>query len=108
MDRKHKPSLRAKNIVGTADCPRMAVYRSLKHIYVQLIDDQNGLTLAAASTLKSGLKPNVSGAEQIGAAVAAAAQKKQINKVVFDRRTRRYHGRVRALAEAARKGGLVF
>jgi large subunit ribosomal protein L18 len=103
-----------RNIQGTAERPRLSVFRSNKHIYAQLIDDQRGITLAAASSLaiKEGDKPmyggNIQAAKVIGQKLAEAAQAKGINKAAFDRGHYRYHGRVKVLAEAARAGGLQF
>lgn len=97
---------------GSEERPRLAVYRSLKHIYAQVIDDHKGHTLAAASsseknsTVKGG--GNLSGAKEIGRLVAQRAKDKGINKVVFDRGGYQYHGRIKALAEAAREAGLEF
>ena len=108
MDRKRKQSLRARRVKGTTDCPRMAVFCSLSHIYVQLIDDERGLTLAQASTVKKGLKANIAGAKAVGQAVAESAKQKSLTRVVLDRRTRKYHGCIKALADAAREGGLQF
>lgn len=104
-----------KKVVGTASRPRLSVFRSAKHIYAQLIDDVAGVTLASASTLSESVsgedgKPlgNVSGARLVGRAVAEAASKVGIESVVFDRSGYIYHGRVQALAEAAREAGLKF
>jgi large subunit ribosomal protein L18 len=102
-----------KKVVGTAERPRLAVRFSGKHIHVQVIDDSVGRTLAAASTLSkafndANLKANVDGAKKIGKALAEAARSKGIEKVVFDRAGARYHGKVKALADAAREGGLQF
>jgi large subunit ribosomal protein L18 len=99
---------------GTAERPRLAVYRSLNHIYAQVIDDENGRTLAAASTkdkeldgkLKSG--GNVAAAKLVGELLARRAKEKGVQKVVFDRGGFIYHGRVKTLAEAARAAGLKF
>ena len=97
---------------GTEERPRLAVFRSLKHIYVQVIDDRRGQTLAAASSgeknsaIKSG--GNVAGAKDIGKLIAERAKAKGITKVVFDRGGYLYHGRVKALADAARAAGLEF
>ncbi len=110
-ERRHE---RVRNkIMGTPDRPRLSVYRSLDHIYAQIIDDLSGKTLAAASTLTKAAKGKASGgnieaAKMIGAKLAALAKEKNISKVVFDRGGYLYHGRVKALAEAAREGGLVF
>jgi large subunit ribosomal protein L18 len=96
---------------GTAERPRLAVYRSLKHIYAQVIDDRKGHTLAAASTQEksvTGAGGNLAGAKEIGKLVAQRAKEKGILKVVFDRGGYLYHGRVKALADAAREAGLEF
>ena len=96
---------------GTAERPRLAVYRSLKHIYVQLIDDRAGRTIAAASSNEKNATANggnVEGAREIGRSIAARAQEKGIKRVVFDRGGYLYHGRVKALADAAREAGLEF
>ena len=95
---------------GTAARPRLNVYRSLNHIYTQLIDDAAGVTLASASTLQAKLKTggNVAAAKEVGKLIAEKAQEKGIKKVVFDRGGYLYHGRVKALAEAAREAGLDF
>jgi len=98
-----------KRISGTPDRPRLRVTRTLKHIYAQVIDDVSGRTLAAASSV--GLKVaggNVEGAKAVGAAIAEAAKSKNVGQVAFDRGGRLYHGRVKALAEAAREAGLDF
>ena len=101
-------------VVGTAERPRLSVFRSSKHIYVQLIDDHAGVTLGAASSLiadvKSGFKScgNIKAAEVVGKKIAEVAKEKGIAKVAFDRGHYKYHGRIKALADAARKGGLQF
>ena len=98
-------------ISGTAERPRLAVYRSLNNIYAQLIDDVNGVTLAAASTLDKdfdGYGGNKEAAKKVGLAIAKKAADKQITEVVFDRGGYIYHGRVMQLAEGAREGGLKF
>jgi len=99
-----------KRIDGTAARPRLAVFRSLQHIYAQIIDDATGTTLAAASSQEKDLKAagNAEGAKKIGLALAERAKAKGINAVVFDRGGFRYHGRVANLAEGAREGGLEF
>ncbi|HYP14779.1 MAG TPA: 50S ribosomal protein L18 [Bryobacteraceae bacterium] len=100
-----------ERVKGTADRPRLAVYRSLKHIYAQVIDDRAGRTLVAASSKDKGSSldgGNVAGAKEIGKAVAERAREKGITKVVFDRGGYLYHGRVKALADAAREAGLEF
>ena len=94
-------------IAGTAERPRLAVFRSLTHIYAQLIDDLNGKTIAAASDTGSTGKKS-EGAAAAGKLLAERAKAAGIESVVFDRGGYRYHGRVKALADAARKGGLTF
>ena len=96
---------------GTAVRPRLNVYRSLNHIYAQVIDDQQGHTLVAAASTEKDLKGkggNLDGAKLIGKTVAQRAKEKGITKVVFDRGGYLYHGRVKALADAAREAGLEF
>lgn len=103
-----------KKISGTPERPRLNVYRSNQHIYAQLIDDTKGVTLVSASTLDAELKNvieyggNVEAAEKVGALIARRALEKGIKEVVFDRGGYPYHGRVKALAEAARQEGLQF
>jgi large subunit ribosomal protein L18 len=99
-----------KKLEGSSERPRLAVFRSLKHISAQLIDDAQGITLASASTLEKslGAKGNVEGAKAVGAAIAERAKGKGISKVVFDRGGFQYHGRVASLAESAREAGLEF
>ncbi|MGI5874379.1 MAG: 50S ribosomal protein L18 [Bacillota bacterium] len=109
--RKKHASVRLK-ISGTPECPRLAVFRSAKHIYAQIIDDVAGNTLAAASTLDASLKENYGGNKEAAAAVgkliAERALEKGIKTVVFDRGGMIYHGRVKALADGAREAGLEF
>jgi large subunit ribosomal protein L18 len=99
-----------RKLGGTSERPRLNVYRSLNHIYAQVIDDQKGETLVSASTLALKVKTggNVAAAREIGKAVAELAVKQGIKKVVFDRGGFLYHGRIKALAEAAREAGLEF
>lgn len=102
-----------KKAFGVPERPRLSVFKSLKHIYAQIIDDQNGVTLAAASTLSPDVRDNAKGntvetAKLVGAAIGKRAIDKDIKKVVFDRGGYLYHGRVKALAEAAREAGLEF
>lgn len=103
-----------KKVVGTPERPRLAVFRSHKHFSAQVIDDMHGVTLAAASTLEKEVRGdlphggNIAAAERVGAAIAQRARAGGITKVVLDRRFYRYHGRVKAFAEAARKAGLEF
>lgn len=91
--------------------PRLSVYRSSKHIYAQIIDDANGVTVAAASTIEKGLDASgatVAAAQEVGRKVAERAKEKGLTEVVFDRGGYIYHGRIKALADAAREGGLSF
>ncbi len=99
-----------EKLSGTGERPRLNVYRSLNHIYVQVIDDQTGKTLVSASSLGMKLKSgsNVAAAKEIGKTVAERAAEKGIKRVVFDRGGYLYHGRVKAVAEAAREAGLEF
>jgi len=103
--------LRTRNrIFGTSERPRLSVYRSLKHIYVQVIDDTQGRTLASASSHETELKKgaNQKVAAMVGEKIAKKALKAGVKKVVFDRGARIYHGRIKAVAEAARQAGLEF
>ncbi|MBQ6860430.1 MAG: 50S ribosomal protein L18 [Clostridia bacterium] len=100
-----------KKISGTPECPRLCVYKSNTGVYAEVIDDVNGRTLAAASTLDKEVKTkacNIAAATEVGTLVAKRAIKAGIKAVVFDRGGYNYHGRVKALAEAAREGGLEF
>jgi len=98
-----------KRIHGTADRPRLRVTRSLKHIYAQLIDDDQGVTLCSASSVALKVAGgNLAGAEAVGKALGELAKEKNIDAVSFDRGGNLYHGRVKALAEAARDAGLQF
>ena len=106
-----------KKMTGTTQKPRLSVFRSVSHIYVQVIDDMSGQTLASASTVDAKVKGsmskgvaggNIKGAELIGTTIAERLKEKGITKVVFDRNGFLYHGRVRAVAEAARSAGLEF
>ena len=108
--RKARHSRLRKRIEGTATRPRLAVFRSLQHIYAQIIDDSTGTTIASASSQEKDLKAagNVEGAKKVGEALAKRAKDKGINSVVFDRGGFRFHGRVASLAEGAREGGLEF
>jgi len=110
---RQKRHLRVRmNIAGTASLPRLNVYRSNKHIYAQIIDDEKGVTLVSASSNDKELKlangSNVEAAKQVGALVAKRALEQSITAVVFDRGGYLYHGRVQALAEGAREAGLKF
>jgi large subunit ribosomal protein L18 len=112
--RKRKHVRVRKKISGTADCPRLCVYRSNSHIYAQIIDDEAGKTLVSASSLDKDIKgeisngSNIEAASAVGKLVAERAAAKEIKDVVFDRGGYLYHGRVQALAEAAREAGLNF
>ncbi len=112
LKRRHH-SIRHR-VEGTPDRPRLCVYRSLKHIYAQVIDDVAGRTLASASTLSEPIKGeikstgNCEAAAKVGQLIAARAKEASIQAVCFDRGGRKFHGRVKALAEAARKAGLNF
>ena len=101
-----------KRLRGLPERPRLSVFRSLDHIYAQIIDDGAGRTLVAASSAEKGSKVksggNIAGAKAIGKLLAERAKEKGVSKVVFDRGGYLYHGRVKALAEAAREGGLEF
>jgi large subunit ribosomal protein L18 len=121
MSKNHKELRRAKirrrvrsKISGTAERPRLSVYRSLKHIYLQVIDDQAGETLVAASTKTAELQEHLKGksyserAAVVGKFIAEKAIEKGVTTVVFDRGGYLYHGKVKAVAEAAREGGLQF
>lgn len=108
-ERRHKRVRR--KISGTAECPRLCVYRSNNHLYVQIIDDMAQKTLVSASTLDKEIKTkhsNKEAAKELGALIAKKATGKKINTVVFDRGGYIYHGVVKELAEAAREGGLQF
>ena len=105
--------LRTARATSGAEHPRLVVFRSAKHIYAQLVDPQDGKTIGSVSTQQEALKGggstgNVEAAKRVGAAVAALAAEKQIERVVFNRNGFLYHGRVKALAEAAREAGLKF
>ena len=101
-----------KRIIGTPQRPRLAVYRSLNHMYAQVIDDMAGTTIASASTRDKDAvaetRGNIAAAAKVGAAIAAKATSAGVQQVVFDRGGFRYHGRIKALADAAREGGLKF
>jgi large subunit ribosomal protein L18 len=110
---RRKWSIRS-TLFGTTERPRLSVYRSSKHIYAQIIDDYAGKTLASVATtsgeVRGGLHNggNVAAAKQAGKAIAEKAKQLGVTKVAFDRGGRKYHGRVKALADAAREGGLQF
>ncbi len=100
-----------KRIFGTKERPRLSVFRSLKNIHAQIIDDEEGRTLVSASSLhlqKVKYGGNITAAKQVGKLLVEKALAKGIKKVIFDRGTARYHGRVKALSEVAREGGLLF
>ena len=116
---KHRRQLRRRNhvrskIVGTAERPRLTVFRSSKHIYAQLIDDMTGVTIASASSrskeVRTGLPygGNIKASQVVGKKLAEAALAKGVTLAAFDRGHYRYHGRIKALADAAREGGLKF
>ncbi len=112
---RHRKALRIrKRLRGTTERPRLSVARSLKNISCQVVNDETGRTLAAASSLDKALRDSLKGmnktdmAKKVGAEIAARATKAGVSKVSFDRGARQYHGRVKALAEAARAGGLEF
>jgi large subunit ribosomal protein L18 len=117
-DRRHRISLRLrKRIAGTAERPRLAVFRSVSHIYAQVIDDLAGVTLVSAATTEAAVKAaltggarggNRAGAQAVGRLVAERLKEKGISRVVFDRGGFLYHGRVKAVADAAREAGLDF
>lgn len=110
---KRHRRVRAK-VSGTADRPRLNVFRSLKHTYASLIDDRSGHTVAAASTVEADFRKggksggNIDGAKTVGELIAKRAKEKGIERIVFDRGGNQYHGRIQQLADAARKGGLQF
>lgn len=98
-----------KKIAGTTNKPRLSVFKSLNHVYAQIIDDSNGTTIAQASSLKDGKKSgNVEAAKAVGQMIAERAKAKQIENVIFDRNGFIYHGVVKALADSAREAGLKF
>lgn len=108
---KRKRRIRAR-VEGTMERPRLSVFRSNRHLYVQLVDDVKGNTLVAASTLEEALKDklggSIEGAKTLGGLLAKRALAKNISLIVFDRSGYLYHGRIKALADAAREGGLKF
>lgn len=113
--RERRRKIIRKKIMGTKERPRLSVYRSLNHFYAQIIDDVEGKTLVSLSTLSADVKDkakkdcgNVKGAVALGTALAESCKSKGVTKVVFDRSGYKYHGRIKALADAARKGGLQF
>jgi large subunit ribosomal protein L18 len=110
---KTKARIRGR-LAGTAERPRLTIYKSLKRIYVQAVDDAKGVTVASASSLEKDLRAklsngaNIDAAKAVGASIAARLQEKGIKAVVFDRNGYLYHGRVKALADSAREAGLQF
>ncbi|MDE5832944.1 MAG: 50S ribosomal protein L18 [Desulfovibrio sp.] len=113
QSRQHRKIRIRKKISGTPERPRLVVFRSNAHIYASLIDDLAGATLAATSTLslkkdEPGLRCNIAGAQKVGKEIARLAKEKNIERAVFDRNGYIYHGRVQAVADAAREGGLEF
>jgi len=117
-DRRDRIKLRIrKRVAGTPERPRLTVFRSVAHLYVQVIDDRSGHTIAAASSVEPSLKGafaakvrgnNKAGAEAVGRAIAERLKEKGITRVVFDRNGFLYHGRIKAVADAARSAGLEF
>lgn len=108
-NRKRRHVRVRRKIMGTAECPRLNVFRSSKNIYAQLIDDVSGQTLVSASTLESKENGgNIEAARHVGETIAKRAIEKGLKQVVFDRGGYLYHGRIKALAEGAREGGLNF
>ena len=111
MERERRHARVRTKISGTAECPRLCVYRSNTNIYAQIVDDVKGVTLVAASTLDKEVKEkhsNIAAAKEVGALIAKRALEKNIETVVYDRGGYIYHGVVKELAEAARSGGLKF
>lgn len=108
--RKKRHSRIRNKISGTAECPRLNVFRSNNQIFAQIIDDEKQTTLVSSSSVELKIKNggNIEGAKEVGKDIALKAKKAKINKVVFDRGGYLYHGRVKALAEAARENGLEF
>ena len=108
--RKRRHARVRNKVSGTAECPRLNVFRSNTQIFAQIIDDVKGVTLVSSSSVELKIKNggNVEGAKLVGKDIAEKAKKAKINKVVFDRGGYLYHGRVQALAEAARENGLEF
>ena len=106
---RRKRSIRIK-ITGTADKPRLSVYRSLKYISAQLIDDDRGVTIAAASSQEKDMKSgkNLDVAKEVGKLLGTRAKEKNINEIVFDRNGYLYHGKIKSLADGARESGLKF
>ncbi len=114
ISRLHRKERIRKKVSGSTERPRLTVYKSLKHLHAQVIDDSNGRTLVAASTLSKELKGKLgdadktAAAKQVGLLVAEKCKASKIEKVVFDRNGNPYHGRIAAVADGAREGGLQF
>jgi large subunit ribosomal protein L18 len=114
LARRRRHARVRKRVYGTTERPRLCVFRSLQHIYVQVIDDTQSRTLVSASTMDAQVRAEVAGKDRIaqaaavGKVVAQRAQEAGIETVVFDRGGYKYHGRIKSLAESARKGGLEF
>ena len=115
QERRRRRQLRVrKRLQGSAERPRLAVFRSSKHIYAQLINDDQGKTITAASSNEPGIRKdsayggNTAAATRVGTLIAERAKAAGIDKICFDRRSYKYHGRIQALADAAREGGLQF
>jgi large subunit ribosomal protein L18 len=114
MARKRRHRRVRKKVSGTAHRPRLNVYRSLRHIFAQIIDDEIGHTLVSASTLEAEVRQQIDGLDKtaqarvVGRVLAERAQAKGVNRVIFDRGGFKYQGRVKALAEGSREGGLEF
>jgi len=102
-----KRRIKAK-IRGTKELPRLAVFKSLSGIYAQVIDDEKGMTLISVTSKELKIKNDIKSAEKIGEAIAKKCLNKKIDKIVFDRSGYKYHGKIKALADGARKGGLKF
>ncbi|HHW03518.1 MAG TPA: 50S ribosomal protein L18 [Thermoanaerobacterales bacterium] len=113
VSRKRRHARVRKKVFGTQDRPRLNVFKSLKHIYAQIINDENGTTLVAASTQDPAIRDSVTGcniesAKKVGELIAKKALEKGIKQIAFDRGGYMYHGKIKALAEAAREAGLEF
>jgi large subunit ribosomal protein L18 len=114
LARKRRHTRVRKTVEGTEEKPRLCIFRSIRSIYAQVIDDSQGFTVTSASSLEPGMKDKIAGknktecADMIGALIAQRSLEKGVKKVVFDRGGYRYHGRIKALADAARKAGLDF
>lgn len=113
-DRKRRHERVRDKVIGTSECPRMVVFRSLKHIYAQVIDDMEGKTIVSASTLEEDIKPLIEGKNSkeiafvVGEQVGKKVLEKGVKKVIFDRGGYKYHGRIAELANGARSAGLEF